>query len=131
MKQELTLKRLQTELTEEKQRLAHLRLAFQAPHCADELDAASHLEAAHLAQSHARHSAERIRGLQSLLNLLRHGGHRRCADCGEEIPEVRLLAAPGATRCQQCQQCLEAGQYGGDPELVFRPAAQDGFAGSC
>lgn len=131
MKQELTLKRLQAELAEEEQRMAHLRLAFQAPHCADELDVASHLEAAHLAQSRARHSAERIRGLQSLLDLLRHGGPRRCVDCDEEIPAVRLLAAPGATRCYQCQQNLETSQYGCDPELLFRPAAPDAFTGNC
>lgn len=63
---EHTLKDVQTKLAEEQQRLAHLREAFQVQYCADELDAAGLLATAHLAQSRAAHSAERIRGLQSL-----------------------------------------------------------------
>ena len=62
---EHTLKNIQTELAEEQQRLARLREAFQVQYCADELDAAGLLATAHLAQSRAAHSAERIRGLQS------------------------------------------------------------------
>lgn len=103
---EHTLKDVQTKLAEEQQRLAHLREAFQVQYCADELDAAGLLATAHLAQSRAAHSAERIRGLQSLLDFLRHGGRPLCEDCGEEIPLVRLLGrsrrhalAANASRC--------------------------------
>ena len=61
-----TLTYIQTELAEARTRLSLLREAFQIQPCADELDAAGHLTAVHLAESCATHSAERIRGLQSL-----------------------------------------------------------------
>ena len=41
------------------------------------------------------------------MSLLRHGGPRRCEECGEDIPIARLMAAPGATRCCECQQNIE------------------------
>ena len=66
-----TLQRLQGELNEEMHRLTLLRDVFQAQHCADELDAASHLEAAHIAHCSARRSSQRIRELQSARRCLR------------------------------------------------------------
>ena len=119
-----TLKHIQTELAEEQQRLAHLREAFQVQYCADELDAAGLLATAHLAQSRAARSAQRIRGLQSLLDFLRHGGR-------EEIPMVRLLAAPGATRCRECQQMLENGESGPTTGLTAENRSMHGLAGNC
>ena len=95
-----------------------------------ELDAAGLLATAHLAQSRAAHSAERIRGLQSLLDFLRHGGRPLCEDCGEEIPLVRLLAAPGATRCRECQQMLEDGEGGPATGLAAETSAMHGLAGN-
>ena len=108
METTLMLKRLQEELADELQRMAQLRDVFQAQHFADEVDAASHMEAAHLAQCSARRSAQRIRDLQSLLHLLRHNGPRQCVDCGDDIPLERLMAAPGTTRCLYCQQQMES-----------------------
>ena len=108
METTLMLKRLQDELADELQRMAQLRDVFQAQHFADEVDAASHMEAAHLAQCSARRSAQRIRDLQSLLYLLRHNGPRQCVDCGDDIPLERLMAAPGTTRCLYCQQQMES-----------------------
>ena len=102
-----TLQRLQGELNDEMHRLTLLRDVFQTQHCADDLDAASQLEAAHIAHCSARRSSQRILELQSLVALLRHGGPRRCEECGEEIPLARLMAAPGATRCCECQQNFE------------------------
>lgn len=126
-----TLKHIQTELAEEQQRLAHLREAFQVQYRADELDAAGLLATAHLAQSRAARSAQRIRGLQSLLDFLRHGGRPLCEDCGEEIPIVRLLAAPGATRCRECQQLLENGESGPTTGLTAENRSMHGLAGNC
>lgn len=126
-----TLKHIQTELAEEQQRLAHLREAFQVQYCADELDAAGLLATVHLAQSRAARSAQRIRGLQSLLDFLRHGGRPLCEDCGEEIPMVRLLAAPGATRCRECQQLLENGESGPTTGLTAENRSMHGLAGNC
>ncbi len=31
----------------------------------------------------------------------------RCEDCGKPIPEARLRAVPGATRCRDCQENFE------------------------
>lgn len=126
-----TLKHIQTELAEEQQRLAHLREAFQVQYCADELDAAGLLATAHLAQSRAARSAQRIRGLQSLLDFLRHGGRPLCEDCGEEIPMVRLLATPRATRCRECQQMLENGESGPTTGLTAENRSMHGLAGNC
>lgn len=111
METTLMLRRLQEELADELQRMGQLRDVFQAQHFADEVDAASHLEAAHLAQCSARRSAQRIRDLQSLLHLLQHNGPRQCVDCGDDIPLERLMAAPGTTRCLYCQQQMESMAY--------------------
>ena len=111
METTLMLRRLQEELADELQRMGQLRGVFQAQHFADEVDAASHLEAAHLAQCSARRSAQRIRDLQSLLHLLQHNGPRQCVDCGDDIPLERLMAAPGTTRCLYCQQQMESMAY--------------------
>ncbi|MBX9603732.1 MAG: TraR/DksA C4-type zinc finger protein [Bryobacteraceae bacterium] len=35
-------------------------------------------------------------------------GERRCADCGQEIPEEHLAENPGADRCVVCEFALEA-----------------------
>ncbi len=125
-----TLTYIQTELAEARTRLALLREAFQIQPCADELDTAGHLTAVHLAESCATHSAERIRGLQSLLDFLRHGGCPLCVDCGEEIPLPRLLAAPGATRCCECQQALENGEGGSAPGFLAETSSTQGLAGN-
>ena len=106
---EHTLKDVQTKLAEEQQRLTHLREAFQVQYCADELDAAGLLATAHLAQSRAAHSAERIRGLQSLLDFLRHGGR---------------------PRCRECQQMLEDGEGGPATGLAAETSAMHGLAGN-
>ncbi len=47
--------------------------------------------------------------LESRLAMIRRqvGGAaaspRECEDCGDDIPEARLRAAPGARRCVDCQ----------------------------
>ena len=35
-------------------------------------------------------------------------GRRYCEDCGQPIPESRLKAIPGATRCVKCQALYES-----------------------
>lgn len=98
------LKRIQAELVDELRRMSLLRAGFQAQHFSDEADAASHMEAAHIACCRARRSVQRIHDLERLLHLLRHNGPRQCVDCGEDIPLKRLVAAPGTVRCFSCQQ---------------------------
>ena len=69
METTLMLRRLQEELADELQRMGQLRGVFQAQHFADEVDAASHLEAAHLAQCSARRSAQRSTGSSRALRI--------------------------------------------------------------
>ena len=126
-----TLQRLQGELNEEMHRLTQLRTVFQAQHCADELDAASHLEAAHIAHCSARRSSQRILELQSLVSLLRHGGPRRCEECGDDIPLARLMAAPGATRCCECQQNIENDMQIGMLQMKKNHLSQESCAEYC
>lgn len=102
------LKQVQDELADELRRMTLLRAGFQTQHFSDEADAASHMEAAHIAYCRARRSVQRIRDLERLLHLLRHNGPRQCADCGEDIPLERLVAAPGTVRCFSCQQQEES-----------------------
>lgn len=99
---------LQDKLEQERQQLAGLRAALALPHDhGDEADNARDEMAEQLARSHAGLCVERIRALEGLLADLGCGGHRLCADCGEEIPLARLLAVPGACRCHDCQQLAE------------------------
>ncbi len=37
-------------------------------------------------------------------------GKACCRDCGEPIPEKRLAAIPGVSRCVLCQQAAEQGE---------------------
>lgn len=41
--------------------------------------------------------------------LAKGAGRRDCIECGEEIPQARRLAMPGATTCVSCQS-LRDGQ---------------------
>ena len=53
----------------------------------------------------------RVENLQKVnLALLRleGGSYGNCLNCGDEIPEVRLLALPFAVRCKDCEEAKEA-----------------------
>lgn len=45
--------------------------------------------------------------IEEALIRLREGSYGRCADCGIEISEKRLLALPFAWRCVACQEKVE------------------------
>lgn len=53
-----------------------------------------------------RHSNE-LKALESALQRLHTPDYGECADCGEDIPYVRLQANPLATRCTACQGQFE------------------------
>lgn len=111
------LERLYAEIEEEKERLRYLRGLFQAESMPDMLDNAAHMEAVGFAEALAGRSARRLRELRA---LAAKGPDIRCfcEDCGEPIPESRLLAAPGCVRCRACQALLEGepGQDGSEED---------------
>ena len=47
----------------------------------------------------------RVEKEQSAVNL--SVTKRYCVDCGEEIPQERILAVPHTVRCVHCQHILE------------------------
>jgi RNA polymerase-binding protein DksA len=48
-----------------------------------------------------------LRSIEAALLRLHTPGYGECADCGEDIPYVRLQANPLATRCTACQTKFE------------------------
>jgi DnaK suppressor protein len=45
---------------------------------------------------------ERLAAVDEALERMDEGTYGRCADCGREIPEVRLEARPLSVRCVEC-----------------------------
>jgi DnaK suppressor protein len=66
------------------------------------IDQESSLEAETL----ERHTME-LRAVEQALVRLHTPDYGECADCGEDIPFVRLQANPLATRCTACQTKYE------------------------
>ena len=69
-------------------------------------------KAVRFAEALAERSAGRLRELRALA-AKGPDIHCFCEDCGEPIPESRLLAAPGCVRCRACQ-ALHEGEKGRD-----------------
>lgn len=55
-------------------------------------------------QAEARRDADELRAVEAAQQRLRAGRYGRCADCGEPIERLRLLAQPAALRCTTCQR---------------------------
>ena len=101
-----TLQRLQGQLNEEMHRLTQLRDVFQAQHCADELDAASHLEAAHIA-----HCSARRRSLRRILLTPQENSHRQARRVNYARQETEpARRAPFAHALAQAQENSHARQ---------------------
>ena len=69
---------------------------------ADDLDRA--------AQYAQKELAYRLAGVRSGANNGEKQSLAECADCGDDIPDARRLAAPGCTRCVACQTEHENGR---------------------
>ena len=48
-----------------------------------------------------------IRLVDAALARIEAGNYGLCTDCGVEIPQARLHAAPEAARCISCQEKIE------------------------
>jgi len=74
-------------------------------------------------QQHAIEQAEMDREIAELraIRLAQHrlndGEYGYCIDCGDDIPERRLIAQPAAERCVHCQERHER-QMGGNRQLL-------------
>ncbi|MCO5169715.1 MAG: TraR/DksA C4-type zinc finger protein [Planctomycetes bacterium] len=62
---------------------------------------------------------DELEQLRWALARLDEGTYGVCEDCGDEVPEERLVALPLATRCLPCQVAAEAGA----PAAAVGPAA--------
>ncbi len=56
------------------------------------------------------HDSTEIAAVDAALQRLADGVYGACVDCGAEIAEARLLAAPEASRCIACQEKWEKQQ---------------------
>lgn len=82
------------------------------PPCADENELASRLsERAVVMLLHER-ALQRIEALRDALRRMDVHDYGVCEVCGEEIPALRLLAAPAARLCVSCQEEAEDGAAG-------------------
>lgn len=45
--------------------------------------------------------------IQRAISAINAGTYGTCIDCGEQIPEARLHAVPGACRCVECQESFD------------------------
>lgn len=55
----------------------------------------------------AASTRDHLVAVDAALERLRTGWDGRCADCGDVIPQARLLARPTATRCVRCAAARE------------------------
>jgi DnaK suppressor protein len=53
------------------------------------------------------HESAELRQVEAALQRLQAGTYGRCVDCGIDIPDARLHAAPEAERCIACQEAAE------------------------
>ena len=80
----------------------------------DELESARALSDVEMHASLIERVEERLRAIDSALNLLEQGRYGVCDLCGEDIPVERLRVLPFATRCVDCQSKLNRGRHVGD-----------------
>lgn len=83
-------------------RAAQEQEALSSP--GDELDFARALEDVETHASLIERVENRLRAIDSALDLVARGRYGTCAGCGEEIPLERLKVLPFATLCVECQQ---------------------------
>lgn len=53
------------------------------------------------------HESEEIAAINAALQRIEMGTYGECLQCGRDIPEARLRAAPAALRCLVCQEQAE------------------------
>lgn len=58
------------------------------------------------------HESAELAAINAALGRIEAGSYGQCTDCGVQIPEARLHAAPEAPRCIACQTQLESGHGG-------------------
>jgi len=80
----------------------------------DELESARALSDVEMHASLIERVEERLRAIDSALNLLEQGRYGVCDLCGENIPVERLRVLPFATRCVDCQSKLNRDRQVGD-----------------
>lgn len=59
------------------------------------------------------HESAELAAINAALSRIEAGSYGQCTDCGVQIPQARLHAAPEAPRCIACQTQLES-RHGGE-----------------
>lgn len=67
----------------------------------------------HDAEHLAEHETALLHEIDAALARLEAGGAGMCVECGRDIPEARLLAAPTAQTCIDCQERIEKERHTG------------------
>ena len=70
----------------------------------DEMDRAQDSNVLHLRGNLTATHRQTILQIDEALRRIREGLYGLCEDCGDEIPEKRLIVYPFAIRCVDCQQ---------------------------
>ena len=77
---------------------ANLRRGFNA----DSAEMAKELEDRDVVDALGNEATEELLKISAALERITSGEFGRCLDCGDNIPEERLIAAPLAERCIDC-----------------------------
>jgi DnaK suppressor protein len=70
-------------------------------------DAGAAFAEAGVEYAEARRDIVELRGVEEAISRIDEGVYGVCVDCGDDIPQARLLAQPSALTCIACQTSRE------------------------
>ena len=82
------------------------------PLYSDSVDLASAVTDREFAMELNSRIGQRLSEVENAIRRVDSGDFGECETCGEEIPDVRMLAYPSTTYCLQCKSELEAERGG-------------------
>jgi len=74
----------------------------------DQVDQADRDADSHMGEAVETHARMELADIAAARRRLADQSFGTCVDCGEDIPQARLLAYPTAKRCMACQRLREA-----------------------
>ncbi len=85
----------------------HAAPAVAEPATGDAADAASHNDVKEMALNMKETEKRALANIEDAISRIDAGSYGQCDECGQPIPEKRLLALPYAKFCVACQERLE------------------------
>ena len=89
------------------ERLRRIKENVVRPRTSDSADRAQDLENSAVVDALGNEANAELAGISLALQRLDSGEYGQCADCGEPIPEARLLAYPLTDACVDCATARE------------------------